>query len=318
MEMTEMIRTTLCTLLVGGLLACSAQAATLVYEGFADYTEGDNVVDGLNGGFGFASAWEVGQQGGNPTVYDETAATDIDGTSGGELSWDGVYSNPAVTTSPAVGSRFLGGDANRDRLNADRVLSQSAGDLAGADNVLWASIVWYQTGSNYGRQVGFTLGTDGLANRAVDIDGSGDGIGVGGAFNSNQVTPAIFENGPDVVRTTAGAPTVTGAELVVLKFTFADGTDLDTVEAWSFAESDTISEAQFNANAISASYAIDQDTLNVLSVSQSRGTEALDEIRLGDTFADVLETNTAVIPEPASLAMGLVGFTLIAARRRRA
>ena len=300
--------------LIAGLGAYSAHADLLAYEGFADYTEGDTVNGGLNGGFGFAGAWTVGQQGGNPTVYDESAAVDTDGTNGGELTWDGVFTNPAVNTSPNGSSRFLGqGPGTADRITADRVLSSSAGALAGGDNTLWASYILHMTGTNFGRHVGFSLGSDGMSNRSQNL-GSGEGLGVGGAINTGLVTPVVFNSGAQDVRTTTGAPTVSFSEdnLIVLKFEFGA---TDTVTAYRFAESDTITEANFNAGAISATstFNVDENSLNILSFSQSRGTGGFDEFKLGDSFADV----TTGVPEPGSLALlGLGG--LFVARRRRA
>jgi hypothetical protein len=301
-----MMKATIAAVMALALAAGSVNAAMLAYEGF-DYTAGSDINTPLNGGFGFTGAWAPAQQAGVLTVYDETAATVVNGNVGSEITWDGVVDN--VPTSPAVGSRFVTtGTSGADRITAQRVLSQNAGALAGADNTLWASVVWHQEGSNYGRHVGFALGTDDLANRSANIDSGGDGIGVGGAFNTTLVTPTIWTGGAVAVRTTTGATAVSTSEdnLVVLKFVFGA---TDTVYAYRFTESDTISEADFNTNAISASWAIDETTMDVLSFSQSRGAEAVDEIRLGDDFADV-------IPEPATMTLLALGG-LAALRRRR-
>ena len=304
-RMTTILWSTVLAVLV---LTGAAQANLLVYEPF-DYDAGSDINTPLEGGDGFAEAWSPGQQGGIPTIYDETAETVINNNSGGELTWNGVVDN--VPTLPSVGSRFIASGPsppdNSDRLTAQRVLSQSAGALAGDDNVLWASVIWHMEGSNYGRQVGFTLGTDGLANRSTTCDtsgnfgaGIGDAIGVGGAFNSGQVTPVVFDDGAIAVRTTEGAATVsyTKDNLLVLKYEFIDGASLDRVYAYRFTESDTLSETDFDTNAVFAEYAIDQDTLNILSFSQSaRGTSAIDEIRLGDTFLDVISGTSVAPPE---------------------
>ena len=288
----------------------AAQGALLVYEGF-DYAVGSDINTPLNGGTGFSGAWAPGQQGGEITVYDAASAVGVtNGNAGGEIEWDGVVDN--LPTSPSPNRYIATGTSGADRITADRVLSQSAGALAGGDNILWASIVWHQQGSNFGRHVGFTLGTDGLANRSVNIDSNGVGIGVGGAFNTGDVTPATWLNGALDVRTTTGASTVSFSEdnIVILKFEFGA---TDTVTAYRFLESDVLSEATFNTNAISATstFNIDENSLNVLSFSQSRGQEAIDEIRLGDSFDDVIG-----IPEPSSATLlGLSG--LLALRRRR-
>jgi hypothetical protein len=266
-------------------------ADLLVYEPF-DYNAGSTIDSPLNGGMGFANAWIRAEEGSNDTITVTTGAP-------GSGNLDGVFDNAAVTTTPTgSGNLYIDGASGDDRITANRVLSQSAGALAGADKVLWASILWTMNGNNYGRQVGFTLGTDGLKNRSQNIStnatwggsGDGDAMGVGGGINSNAVTPTIWDDGATVVRTTTDAKALSTSEdnIVILKFVFADDTTPDTVYAWGFGETDTITEAAFDANAISASAVIDQDLLNVLSFGQSQvGTETIDEIRLGDTFDDV-------------------------------
>ena len=302
--------------LIAGLGAGSAQAAgLLVYEGFGEYAAGTNVSAPMSGGIGFTGSWAETESSGS------TPATVYDGTLSG--SWDGEFNNAAVDVGDPV--RYWSATSATSRLGISRTLASNAGTLAGDDDVLWASIVWTQNGDNFGRHIGFGLGTDPLSNRSQDVSNNGDFIGVGGAINTTSLTPIIMVDGGndgaglETTRTTTGAPSVqssTDPFLIVLKYTFADGALADTVEAWAFAEGATISEAEFNTNAISASRVIDQDTLDTLTIAQTpRGFESFDEIRLGDGFADV--TAPTVIPEPASGAMALVGLGAMAMRRRR-
>ncbi len=255
------------------------------YEPF-DYTSGSNVDTTLDGGSGFATAWTDAQNTGSDsiTVYDETGF------------WDGIVDN--VTTNPATGSRYISSAGTPGAITAQRTLSQNAGAMAGNDKTLWASVVWRMNGSNYGRQVGFVLGTDGISNRSQSIDtsgnfgaGLGDAIGVGGAINTLAVTPTIWDNGAISARTTVGAAEINTSmeNLVVLKFVFADGTEPDRVYAYRFTEAETINESVFENSAIHAESVIDQNTLNILSFSQTnRGAEAIDEIRIGNSFASVI------------------------------
>ncbi len=79
------------------------------------------------------------------------------------------------------------------------------------------------------------------------------------------------------------------------KFTFGAS---DRVEAAFFKESDSLSEAAFYSNPsyVSATYlaGIDESALNTLSYTQQRGTNALDEIRLGSTFANTFGGGSVV------------------------
>ena len=273
------------------------------YEGF-DYPLGSNVLTPLNGGTGFASAWVRAQEGSNDSITVTTGPPGTGTTNSvvatpGNL--DGVFDNIAVTTGPAGSdNRYIDGASGNDRITALRKLSENAGTLAGDDKILWASVIWTASSNDFGRHVGFTLGTDGLSNRSQNVStsttwggsGAGIAIGVGGGINnSSQVTPAIWSGGSVVARTTTGARALSNTQdnIVILKFVFADGSDPDTVHAWAFSENEPITEADFVANAVSAQAVVNQNALNILSFSQSQHVrEAIDEIRVGNSFAAVI------------------------------
>ena len=272
------------------------------YDGF-DYPPGSNILTPLNGGTGFATAWARAEEGSNDSITVTTGPPGTGSTNAAPAtpgSLDGVFNNAAVTTSPTgSGNRYIDGASGDDRITALRKLNQSAGALAGDDKVLWASVIWTMNGSSYGRQVGFALGTDGLRNRSQNVStntswggtGAGVAMGVGGAISSQAVTPTIWNGGNQVTRTTTGAKSLSTTQdnIVILKYVFADGSDPDTVSAWAFAEGDTITEAIFNGNAVSAQSVVDQNTLNILSFGQSQhDREAIDEIRIGNSFAAVI------------------------------
>jgi hypothetical protein len=281
----------------------SAGIELYAYDGF-DYPLGSNILTPLNGGTGFLSAWARAQEGSNDSMTVVTGAPGSGATNTAVATpgnLDGVFNNTAVTTSPAGnGNRYIDGASGDDRITALRKLSQSAGALAGDDKVLWASAIWTVNGNDYGRHVGLTLGTDGLSTRSQNVStntswggsGAGMAIGVGGGINnSSQVTPAIWSGGSVLARTTLGAKALSNSQdnIVILKFVFADGANPDLVQAWAFAENENITEAVFTANAISAQAVVDQNALNILSFSQSQfGVEAIDEIRIGNSFAAVI------------------------------
>ena len=82
-----------------------------------------------------------------------------------------------------------------------------------------------------------------------------------------------------------------------MKFEFGA---IDIVSAYAFPESVALSETDFNSNKISVSGAVDESTLNILTFSNVRGEPAFDEIRIGNTFVDVV---TRTGPDSGTLIM---------------
>ncbi len=300
-------------------IACgSANADLLVYEPF-NYSVG--ALAGQAGGTGMSGAWADGPDGaGTAGVWDEsTAGTPVSySAAGGDLSWDGFVNN-VPTTPVSPDARYVGlsqPTGSGDKFEAYRPLAQSAGDMAGGDGVLWMSAVWHFQGQSYGAHVGLALSTDSFTDRSTKINtsgsfgsGDGDAIGVGrfagpnGNADWNNLSPAIYDGGTAAAFTT-GNSLPNGDSIVILKFQFVDGAALDTVTAYSFSESAMLSEATFNTNAVSASFAIDQGTLNILTFDQNRGENAVDEIRIGDTFDDVV--TGVILPPPLTLQVDMV------------
>ncbi|MFN3166080.1 MAG: hypothetical protein ACE37H_03345 [Phycisphaeraceae bacterium] len=289
-------------------MATACHAELLVYEGF-QYTPGSTVDSPLSGGLGFAGPWQRTEQ-----ATDDTAVV-RDSTG----DWDGAFNNPGVVIGD--GGTYVDGSPGDDRLRIQRPLSHSAGELAGDDNVLWASFILRQNGSNFGRHIGFALGTDGLRNRSLSVStdpafggsGAGDAIGVGGQINTTSITPVAYDDGLVSAINLTNPKTISTARpnLVVLKYTFADGGANDVVRAWAFHENEAVNELAFNSLSTSTSTVIDQDALNILSFANSQvSVEAFDEIRLGDTFTDVV-TGVYVPPQLALHVNTVTGIVTI-------
>lgn len=296
-------------------------AAIVAYEGF-DYAVGS--LTGQNGGTGFASGW-ANSTGTNQSgyVWDETTNTTFDNTT---LNWDGVVNND-YPVSPTTGSRYLGASGSpttSSDLNVHRTLSSSAGALAGGDGVLWMSAVYHLPNRSLGAGINIGLGSGYMFGRGRNFQTTTtDFIGVTGytgntatgwnyTVNSTVVDNSSGNNYVDFATSATGAlPAATIDLIVVMKFTFGAS---DTVEAYAFSENDFLSEATFNTNRAIATYVagIDENSLNVLSIAQGRFSNAVDEIRIGDTFNDVI-----AVPEPG--AASLLGIALggLLLRRRR-
>ena len=89
---------------------------------------------------------------------------------------------------------------------------------------------------------------------------------------------------------------------------------LDTITVVSFLETDTISEANFNAATQSTlSVDFDQSLFDTISIGGANG--HVDEIRIATTFADAF--TATVVPEPSSFALVGLGALALLARRRR-
>nr|MCU0780868.1 Ig-like domain-containing protein [Akkermansiaceae bacterium] len=280
----------------------AAHAELLVYEPFY-YPVG--VLTGQNGGTGFASGWVastgVNQQG---SVWNEATSVLFDGST---LNWNGALNNN-FPKSPVVGARYAGATPSvSSDLAISRTLASSAGAMADANGVLWMSGVFHFENRNLGAGITMGLGDGYIANRgrAFQAAATTDFIGVNGSTSASaanfRLNAMVTEGGwtAGQFAFTAGPvalPTPATTDLIVImKFTFRGPGLADDVEAAFFTE-DTllaeITEANFNSSPskVTASYAagIDENGLTVLSVAQGRFNNAMDEIRIGKTFASVV------------------------------
>lgn len=284
------------------LFTSGAFAELLVYEPF-DYPVdlSDSVagaLEGKEGGLGFGGAWEdmlSGSNAGIPFLYGFDGNTE--GTNDGNPTWDGVVDN-VETVGAYVGLSPFSNDQLEDRINARRELAQSAGEMAGADGVLWASMVVHFEDNRFFFAPALAL-TDGggFQERVVSLtdDSNGLGIGNGGqpindGRNSTDVTISHYVTG---MRDEGTKTDVTNLDtglsdyLIVLKYEF--GEDSDSLAAAVFEETEELTEAAFDEKTAEtvATVDIDEDTLTTLAVGITRAGNAYDEIKIGDTFGDV-------------------------------
>ena len=286
------------------------QAALLVYEPF-DYAKGS--LTGKNGGSGFSSGWQTTGTGADATIWGANAyATNVNAA-----DWDGQVDNVPLS-SASNEYRFVGGQMNNTAYNIDiyRTLSSSAGAMAGGDNILWMSAVIHLDNRGGGSGINIGLGDGGIRNRGLNWVGNSvkDWIGAAGyekinggssgTWRNNRLNAVVLTNAWNTPSPELGDGTFTqGAALtsssttdnfvLVFKFTFAAGAGNDTCEAYAFDETVTLSEATFNANAVSATFAgMDETACTVLSYSANSQNNLVDEIRIGDTFADVISQSS--------------------------
>ena len=243
------------------------QADLLVYEGF-EYTPnlGDPVagaLNGKNGGTGFGGAWEdmtSGSNNGEGFIYDSAGNTN--GTNGGKPDWDGVVNN-LLTAGGYVGLSPYSDDQTEDRNNARRALAQSAGEMAGADGVLWMSMAVHFEDNRFNFSPGlmFTDG-GGFSERVRDITDNSTGIGIGhGSAWGIDLNAITYNAGAFDTRTNVSNISTTLDNVIVLKYEF--GPTSDTVSTWYFTEDQVMTEADFNANAgaTTSTFNIDESTL---------------------------------------------------------
>ena len=268
----------------------SSLLVTHVHDSF-DYPVGA-LLTGNAGGTGMSGTWLDGPETGKAWIYDATTVTTPVNTGHGTYSWDGVVDN--LPTHAEAGTRMvgLGASTGGSTYEVHRPLAQSAGAMAGADGVLWASIAYHRQSNSFAQHLGFALSTDCFTNggRALSTSGGhgsnlGRGIGVARPFDvGSSYCAAIFNGGSAIASTTA--PTfVSGDFVMVVKFEFGA---TDKVTAYAFREDEILSEELFDSRSVSATAAIDESTLNRITVACGRGDPSFDEIRVGDNFATVI------------------------------
>jgi len=279
-----------------------SDAALLVYEPFdypinlEDAVEG--ALNGKEGAIGFSGPWEdmtSGSNAGIPFLFDSAGNTEE--TNGIKPDWDGVFDN-LEQVGGYVGLSPFSNDVQEDRINARRPLAQSAGEMAGADGVLWMSMVVHFEDSRFVFAPALALSDGGgFQERVTNLSDSSNGLGFGNGGppindgrNATDITVSHYVEG---IRDEATKVDVMNLDtaiadyLIVCKYEFGEASDSLAIAV--FDESAEISEAAFDANTVevSATVDIDEDTLTTLAVGVTRAGNAYDEIKIGDTFGDV-------------------------------
>ncbi|HEX8203061.1 MAG TPA: PEP-CTERM sorting domain-containing protein [Isosphaeraceae bacterium] len=259
-----------------------ARAAIIAYDGFANGTPGLDLV-GNDGGTGFNSPWLPG--GFNASQF---ANYDIGAGSlaSNNLSTSGNRATTASTTSIA-GLR--------------RVLSRTIGP----NETFYLSVLLRPEGTvGEGAFGGFF----GLYLDSTNGDANDLYLGKPGEFNQY-----ALETRGGTGRSLSNFTAVSGqTTLLTLKGELRTGTDLLTL--WVNRPLGGGDPTSFDAQKAD----LDLVSFNAL-VIYSTGAFSIDEIRIGQTYADVTPA-VAAVPEPSTLlsaASGVTGLLLVARRRRK-
>jgi len=303
---------------------------------------------GGSGGLGMTGEWQAFNQGATAnsvTVYPQGSTTGIISNTGAlPNAFDGTVANLATsggffgvtnaTNTPAVGT-FTNGT---DHIEVWRPIAPSVTATFGTGNTTWFSLVTTRGYSNNARSPSFYLGAGALLeDRGVNASAPGIGAG-GGNSDGGAIFPQYWNTGmisnngtnnptagfvPGGWVGSTGGPGGFGAPNVTVgRIQWnADTNGGDIISVFNFLQTDTLSEAAFNAGIASdpllssagwpaQSPLLDETTFNMISIGGGRF--FADEIRIGTTFADVTP-----IPEPSAALLSLLALGGCLLRRRR-
>jgi hypothetical protein len=272
-----------------GLATTSANARIIVEEQFI-YEPPEANIDGQNGGTGFNGPW-------------------VSTISHGRIYW---IRSPGLSfsTLPVAGnsvSRY----GSAGRAQAHRLLSAaSQSALTGEGTTIWFSVLFQEPANQY-RHGSFLFGTDAFTTDGTPtLSAAGYGLGFtiqaapdGSSQGSGTINALAFNGStaPIVVQGTFTSDPITATVLIVGKINWkADGTP---DELYLFNVTD-LSTEPLEQTAIASITNLDfsQSAFDLIAMWDSNNS-ITDEIRFGNTFADVMG-NTAVDPTAPTVDAG--------------
>ncbi|MDX2082302.1 MAG: PEP-CTERM sorting domain-containing protein [Terrimicrobiaceae bacterium] len=273
--------------------ASTTQAALLAYEGF-DFPTGNlpmgsgNGPGGAapnNGAPGFSTGYTLADGGGNPVVASST------------MAYPGVAASPNQLNVP--------GSVRFGRFLDTSVSGPFDGYLDGSGNIgadgttLWLAYL-FQAGGTGGTQ-GFGLFVD-----QIRGDGFPRPIVNIGVDNGSFAWRRSADGAGNTWSSLTNGAVNTDVNLFVLRIDFASGDDTMRIFLNPDVSAGTPDNA--SANALITGYEMSFDAIGFSTFGQNYSVSSL---RIGSDFG------SSVVPEPSTLALGLVGIAALAIRRRR-
>jgi len=256
--------------------------------------------------------------------FSYTASTNLSGQNGGaplgNPGWTGTWTktnNAAEVTMTVTSSGLnytdglgnvltVAGNAVADTSNAAKMADYRAftppvGTFNNGNSVWLSALVNATSYGNSNIQVFMTQSQD-----------PGNGGGYGFSISSAGV---FVQSGVTTSQVGAATGSTGSTFLIVAKLTFNSNPALDTVTGWLNPNLDTTPTS--GGTTITGAINTSTTYLAVRGGTQMVGT--VDELRLGNTFADVVPFTGAAVPEPSTYAMislGLFGLVLLQRRRK--
>lgn len=281
--------------------ALIAQGAQYLYEGF-DYTSESNIngVSSYNGGSGFSSAWQ-GTSTGTYYSVDDGSGHSHGGNHAAGLTFTGLS---------AVGDYVLTRASAPGGAQVNRTISPTvAGNMT--SGTLYFSVLvrpkFYSVGNE---NMTFAFGTSDVFDpnlKPTSSAGEALGFALKGIGSTIDFQALAVDGGTTSVSAVGGiATTSTAVRMIYGKIEWGA---TDTITLYnSTTNTDLSSFAEF----ASLTAAVDETQFNTLHIAGQQ-VSSMDEIRFGDSLADIGITN---IPESSSALLGLIGGLLLLRRRR--
>src|SRR3954470_12538965 len=286
-------------LLVSAILAIVTQttqieAALFSYEGFDYSNTGSPLLNGRNGGTGWAGPW----------TFTGVAATN---NAGFNVSQDDTSLNTNAYPFTPVGDRVLaaGAGTGANSAQADRLLATPF-DLSVEGNVMYASLLFRKdTGpATSSDNMEFTF----LANTLTTSVGVPIRVG-----STSAERFFVFDGGSVPTSATFRDVTLGQTYFVVLKVEAHAGTTPNVYSAVTYTNGETVPSTEPAVwpgvrNSSVSNALLDGVRLWIGTVTSGQ----FDEIRIGNTWASVTG-----VPEPSSMALLAVGGVAFRGRRAR-